>query len=194
MQDLRDLDADEAAPDDHRPFALLGAPVELFEVAERDEVMEAGPFGPRPGSGPSLGAHREQELVVPEATAVHERESVALRVDAGNPPPHALEPHSLVELAVERLGVLEPRLTGEDIHERGPREEVVVLVGHHADPRLGVTLAEGERRLHAADAVSNDHVVHGFSQCLEDNTSAARGRTPWPPSGGIIVRPSIGRV
>ncbi len=72
VEDLRDLDPDEAAADHHRPRALPGVAVEALEVAEGDEVVEARPRGPRPGSGAALGAHGEQELVVAEALAVLE--------------------------------------------------------------------------------------------------------------------------
>ncbi len=82
VQDLRDLDPDEAAADHHRSRALPGVAVEPFEIAQGDEVVEARARGSRPGSGPGLGAHREQELVVAEAPAVLEDEGVGRGVEA----------------------------------------------------------------------------------------------------------------
>jgi hypothetical protein len=118
VQDLCDLDADEAAPDDHRPFALLGAPVEPFEVAERNEVVEAGPLGSRPRSAPGLRADREEDLVVGETPPVVEGESMACRVERRDPAPDPLEPHPVVKLAIVRLGVLQTCLACEDVHQR----------------------------------------------------------------------------
>jgi hypothetical protein len=56
-KDLRDLDADEPAADDHGPQARPGLAVQALEIAQRDEVVQAGAGRARPGRRPRARAY-----------------------------------------------------------------------------------------------------------------------------------------
>src|SRR5439155_1260673 len=135
----------------------------------------SAPSGPRrtgPGRGASPRAHRQEQAVVADRASALEAKRLALGGELRHPLPHPLEAEALVEPAVVGLGVLQPHLAGEDVHEGGAGIEMVVLVGDERDARLAVLPAEGQGRLHAADAVADDHVVHrNETPLLPDETT-----------------------
>src|SRR5438128_1839499 len=81
-----------------------------FEVAQRDEVVQARSRRPRPGRGPAGRADRKEQAVVADRAPLIQADGLPGGVERRHAPADALEAEPFVERPVVGLGVAQARL------------------------------------------------------------------------------------
>ena len=160
VQHLGQLDADEAAADDHGRLYLRRHLFQVLEVLGGNHAADPLEVLPRPAEFVPFAAAGDDELVVQHRCSVGELQFVLRGVDALN----------VVLFQIDAVLFPEERFVGHQIfpahvahvgvHKGGAREVELGLGGDDGDPDVIVELTQPAGRGYSGDAVADDGDVH----------------------------------